>query len=338
MDPNDFNTRYGHGLLAEIAARQGSLVVTMPDLWPVFAPRFPGASAVLVDGIEQTRLDELAATADARRAQRVIGLGGGTAIDAAKYIAAANDLPLVSVPTVASVDACFTAPAAVRVGRRVRYVGRVFPELVAIDFDVIASAPREMNRVGVGDVLSCHTGLFDWRLGAAAGREPAWDPAIAAGAEAVLKRVKDAAPGLADAEPESVRALFEGFRWVGRVERTVGHCRFEEGAEHYFAYCIEHQTGKRPPHGHLVCMGVQLISELQDNDPDGIAAFLARCGIDVSPEALGFTWDEVERALRGMAEHSKAEGHAYSVLDERPVDDAYIARCRARIATAREPR
>ena len=326
-DANDFPTRYGSGLLAELSAGPPAAVVTMPDLWPLFRDRFGGRHReLLVPGIEQHDLDALAARVDG--GQRIIGLGGGAAIDAAKYVAWKSGLPLVSVPTVASVDACFTAPAAVRVDRRVRYMGNVIPELVAIDFDVIGSAPREMNRVGIGDVLSCHTGLFDWRVAADAGREPAWDEASAAGARAVLADAMAHAPGLAEARPESVRALFEGFRWVGKTERTVGHCRFEEGSEHFYAYCIEFQTGKRPPHGHLVCQGVLLMSALQGNDPEGIRDFLDRCGIDVSPRALGFTWDEVAAALRGLRAYVEAEGLAYSVVNEREVDEAFVASCR----------
>jgi len=330
LHPNDFPASYGHGLLAALATASPAIVVTMADLWPAFAATCGDAHRVLfVPGIERDDLERLAA--ESAGATRVIGLGGGTAIDAAKYVAWKTGAALYSVPTVASVDACFTAPAAVRDGGRVKYEGAVRPAGVLIDFDVLATAPAAMNRVGIGDVLSIHTGTWDWRLGAAAGKTQAFDEAIATEAAAVLQRAMAHGAGLAEAKPEALTALFEGFRWVGLTERTVGHCRFEEGSEHYFAYTIEFQTGKRPPHGHLVCMGVQLMSELQGNDPDGIAAYLSRAGIDVRPQALGFTWDEVEAALRGLAAHARAEGYAYSVLDEVPIDDAFLARCRARL-------
>ena len=40
------------------------------------------------------------------------------------------------------------------------------------DLALIAQAPARLNRAGVGDLLSIHTGRFDWALGARPGRSP----------------------------------------------------------------------------------------------------------------------------------------------------------------------
>ena len=55
----------------------------------------------------------------------VVGLGGGTALDTAKYVAWRTGRPLVQVPTITSVDAGFTDAIGIRDLGKVRYVGTV---------------------------------------------------------------------------------------------------------------------------------------------------------------------------------------------------------------------
>ena len=105
----------------------------------------------------------------------IIGLGGGQAIDVAKFFAWTLGLPIFQVPTAMTVNAPFGHRAGVRTGGKVRYMGWAVPEAVYVDFDVIASAPQLLNRSGVGDILCYHTAHADWRLAHDLGREePQW--------------------------------------------------------------------------------------------------------------------------------------------------------------------
>ena len=110
-----------------------------------------------VDALEAL-LDELPT------ASSVIGLGGGQAIDVAKFIAWRRRLPLFQVPTAMTVNAPFGHRSGLRRDGIVRYLGFAIPEAVYVDFDVIASAPAGLNRAGVGDILCYHTAHLDWRL------------------------------------------------------------------------------------------------------------------------------------------------------------------------------
>ena len=58
------------------------------------------------------------------------------------------------------------APRGAEVG-----LGWAVPEAVYVDFDVIRTAPAELNRSGVGDVLCYHTAHFDWKLAHDSGQE-----------------------------------------------------------------------------------------------------------------------------------------------------------------------
>ena len=57
----------------------------------------------------------------------------------------------------------FTTPAAgIRNNHDVEYLGEATPDPLIIDYNVLRSAPKELNIAGVGDLFSIHTASFDW--------------------------------------------------------------------------------------------------------------------------------------------------------------------------------
>ena len=171
-----FKTIFGRNLLAELPnfAHRPCLVVTMADLWPRFGERFGGrVTPWLVDTIDGDELE--AALARIPESASVAGLGGGQAIDVAKFIAWRRRVPLFQFPTAMTVDAPFGHRSGLRFGGHVRYVGWAVPEAVYVDFDVIRSAPPGLNRSGICEILCFHTAHADWRLARDRGRTgPQW--------------------------------------------------------------------------------------------------------------------------------------------------------------------
>ena len=43
------------------------------------------------------------------------------------------------------------------------YLGIASPNPLIIDYDLLRSAPKELNIAGVGDLFSIHTASFDWQ-------------------------------------------------------------------------------------------------------------------------------------------------------------------------------
>ena len=86
----------------------------------------------MVSDLEKQTLE--AYLRDVPKAEYVVGVGGGKAIDTAKYIAMTRDAKLISVPTVVSVDAYITTSAAVRENGVLSYVGYKPAEKIVIDF------------------------------------------------------------------------------------------------------------------------------------------------------------------------------------------------------------
>jgi len=319
--PERFHAVYGRGLVEELPAiaHRPYLVVTMEDLWPGFEP-------ILSDGLAGVHLGELAPYAT------VIGLGGGRALDVAKYLVWRRPVPLFLVPTSTSVNAAFAQRSAVREEGMVRYRGWAVPEAVYVDYDVIRSAPPDLNRSGVGDILCYHTAHWDWRMAAERGKtEPRWpyERELVDEARTVLDGVLSALDAIHDVSDEGIRTLMEGHRWGGAAFHNAGwNPRPIEGSEHFFFYSLENVTGKAFIHGQAVCLGILLMSALQENDAEGIRGAIERAGVRCRPEDMGVSWDDAEQALRGLPGYVERAGLWYTVVSDRPITEEYIARMR----------
>jgi glycerol dehydrogenase-like iron-containing ADH family enzyme len=338
---HEFTTVFGRGLVEElpIIAHRPYLVVTMDDLWPRFAATLQTDGFGAVHLVRTLDIDELAAIVDALPpVASVIGLGGGQAVDVAKYVAWSRRLPLFQVPTSMTVNAPFGHRAGLRRDGLVRYVAWAVPEAVYVDLDVIRTAPARINRAGIGDILCYHTAHADWRLARDLGREePRWpyDERLVGAAQERLESVLDALDAIREVTDEGIRTLMLAHRWGGAAFHNAGwNPRHIEGMEHFLFYNLERMTGRHFIHGQPVGLGVYAGSVLQDNEPEAMLGALVRAGVDIRPQAMGVTWDDVAEALRTLAASAQAAGLWFTTADVRPFDDDLIAEIRRGVTAA----
>jgi len=333
-----FNTIYGRGLIGELPkiAHCPYYVVTMEDLWflseQVWDEHLAGVH--FVESLEYEDLERIVEGLPI--CNSVIGIGGGRALDMAKYIAWRRRLPVFQVPTAMTVNAAFGHRSAVRFGGVVRYIGWAVPEAVYVDYDVIQSAPPLLNRSGVCDIFCYHTAHYDWRLAHERGKcERQWpyDQRLVDEAAGVLQKVISKLEEIRDVTHEGIRTLMEGHRWGGAAFHNAGwNPRHIEGAEHFLFYNLEYRTGKPFIHGQPVCLGIYIISALQDNRAEEMLDAIERVGVPIRPEDMGLTWDDVAKALRTLREYVEQTGLWYTVVNDCPMSEEFIERVRERLS------
>ncbi|MGT2453856.1 glycerol dehydrogenase [Cupriavidus basilensis] len=131
-------------------------------VWPQVAAALESAGLAarhLLFSGECTRAAIAALAAQARENSHdvVVGMGGGKALDTAKGMALALDVPIVICPTVASNDAP-TSRVIVLYDDAHRLEGAEFlksnPAAVIVDTQIIAQAPARFFAAGIGDAIS----------------------------------------------------------------------------------------------------------------------------------------------------------------------------------------
>lgn len=261
----------------------------------------------------------------------IVGLGGGTPTDAAKYVAWRRHLPVDLFPSITSVDAAVTKSVAARSGGHVTYIGYIVPRQVYVDTALIAAAPPRLNRSGVGDILCAHTALWDWKL-AHDSRGERYDPAAVVAMRRWLERIVDGADNIRDVTRDGIRLIMQAFEDISLICRRFGSSRPQEASDHTFAYNAEFQTGKPFLHGELVGLGTYVMASLQDNDPGFLLEAYHRTGLLWQPRDIGLTRDEFVRTMRTLNAYQKNFGRRYSILDERKISEPFIESMAAGLA------
>jgi glycerol-1-phosphate dehydrogenase [NAD(P)+] len=279
------------------------------------------AAVEIVSSLAEADLDQL--ERDLPPVQAVLGVGGGTAMDAAKFVAWQRAKPLYLAPSAVSVDACVTNTIAVRSGGTVEYRGFVVAAQVLVDFALIRGAPARMNRAGLGDLLSIHTALRDWQSGTANGGDRVI-PSVAARAAEIFSSIAALAGEVFAVSPTGIEALVRAYLAVNQLCLEAGHAQAEEGSEHYFAYCLESVTGRSFIHGEAVTLGTVLMAELQHNAPDRIRSVADQAGVQWRPGDLGLRPGELSATLRRLPAFVREAGLPWSVINETRLDDATV--------------
>ncbi|MBD2436599.1 iron-containing alcohol dehydrogenase family protein [Nostoc sp. FACHB-110] len=105
----------------------------------------------------ETSLKSLRKAAKEHKADVIIGVGGGKALDTAKLVAHQLQLPVVTIPTSAATCAAWTALSNVysEAGAFLYDVALSrCPDLLILDYDLIQTAPQHTLVAGIGDAIA----------------------------------------------------------------------------------------------------------------------------------------------------------------------------------------
>lgn len=190
--------------------------------------------------------------------QALVGVGSGVINDLCKYVAAEKHLPYLIAATASSMDGYASKGAAMILGGMKVTTDAAPPAWIVGDADLLATAPADMLRSGLGDLIGKYSCLNDWRLSTLVNGEPFCQDIhdrVLRDAEAA---VRDAGAVLAR-QPDAVTRLFEGLVDVGVAMSFAGCSRPASGSEHHLSHFYEIVGLQRGfaylPHGIDVAFG-----------------------------------------------------------------------------------
>ncbi len=254
----------------------------------------------------------------------VIGIGGGSCCDTAKYLAWKRGCRMILIPTIISVDAPLTNMVGVRVNNAVKYVGDIYPEELWIDYDLIRQAPPELNRAGAADIASIHTALYDWKLAHEKTGE-AYHADVANLAQGCLEELDRHAGEVHAVTPAGIDCIVDMYRREVEFCARIGTSRPEEGSEHLIAYNMEHLTRRHFVHGDLVALGIFLMARLQNNHAEWATDLMDRIGLQYRVPGVSRT--ETADCLSSLSDFANSENMFFSVVNTTSIEAEFIEDC-----------
>ena len=259
----------------------------------------------------------------------LVAVGSGSITDTCRVNAARCKLPFVSVGTAASMDGYTSVVAPLILNGVKIHRNGPCPEIIVCDLGVLATAPIEMVRSGVGDVLGKYIAIADWQIGNIINDEPYCHTCGNIVLDAV-KKLLDNVDEINARTENGMRVLIEGLILSGITIMIVGHTRAVASVEHNIGHYVEMRMldryGKASPHGATVGASTLLVYPLfkkfAQDDISGIdVSFLA----PVDPEAR-----------RQFVLRAYGEVAGNSIMDENPGDFLTKEELQRRAARAKE--
>ena len=243
---SEVEIRLGSNLLnAESSGWPPCLAVTTPAAMRIAQSRLRTEPAAVAHAglLDWTDLRELSDGLP-DDAGLVVGIGGGRALDAAKYVSIAKDLPLILVPTILSTGSIIHSGFAKWEGRQIIRSTSQRPwsdcEYVLVDYGVVLSAPDYLNTAGIGDVLCGHAGLAEWRCNSGLGIGPPYDEALARPTYDFFHEIVETFPPTLDASgrltENSIRIIMKAIQ--ERDARVLRHPAMPP-SDHEFDFATE---------------------------------------------------------------------------------------------------
>ncbi len=173
----------------------------------------------------------------------LVAVGSGVITDIVRYAAHLDDRAFVSVPTAASMDGYTSSLAALELsGVKVTYPARA-PKAVFADPAIAASAPQELTRAGLGDLLGKATARADWLAAHLLLDEP-FLPEVDDQMLVPLRFAAENAGQVLGGDTDSVGMLLRGLVQSGIAMTEAGSSRPASGCEHHASHFWDLQAAR----------------------------------------------------------------------------------------------
>lgn len=298
----------GDALRDELSKVLGDLEMSAPLFVSGTSQSCAVCNDLAPDPAQRTKIDDNS-RAEVRRitglvtagADAVVAVGGGRPIDVAKAAAFVSEVPVIVVPTQLSADGIASPISVIREdGGDVVSERAQLPIAVLADLELLAGAPINFARAGVGDLLGNRTAIEDWRIAAAAGEETVDDfAALLSSCAHLLIEGLDLSP-LARGELtiDLARRLLDGLVLSGLAMEIAGSSRPCSGSEHLISHALDALEPGTASHGEQVAFGTLIATALQGGDLDLVRKQIAAVGMTGALNGFGIKSDRLAEVIR----------------------------------------
>ncbi len=242
--------------------------------------------------------------------QVLLGVGGGTIIDAAKVSSAALGIPFISVPTTVSHDGIASPLASIKGSDKPYSVLAQAPMAIIADTEVIVKAPWRFVISGCGDVIAKVTAVKDWKLAHSENGEY-YGGYAASLALMSAKLLTENAELIVYRQDEGLRMLLEALISCGVAMSIAGSSRPCSGSEHLFSHALDLINPSHAMHGEQCGVGSIMSAYLHHANWQRIKKTLKQVGAPITAAELGVKDADVVRALELAA---KIRPERYTIL------------------------
>jgi len=298
-----------------------TIIVTEENLKGIFGgiiegieKSFPNSELYLIQSASYDNAVALAKYITMNDIQTVIGFGGGTVLDLAKFAAFVSKAKLISLPTTISNDSLASPVSVLGTEGKARKTFKcTIPHAILVDASVIMSAPERQLLAGIGDTVSKYTALNDWKIAHIAGKDYVDDFAYMISKMAFnsiayndMKELKSV---------DFIKRLTQALVMGGLAMEIAGTSRPSSGSEHLFCHALEENFAEHVnvPHGIAVAMGSYGACKFQERNIAKITRIIKEYKIPVAPSS----WNITEEIFIGAWQSAAAtRADRYTILNE----------------------
>lgn len=249
-----------------------------------------------INGATMTSVEKACELYKEVNAKFSVAVGGGTVIDVAKYSSFKENIPFVSIPTVASHDGISSARASIKTSdRSFTYEARP-PTLVIGDIETMSKAPKRFAISGACDLLSNKTAVLDWQLAHRITGEHVSEYASALAnltADSMIESRKEIAA-------DAIKRTYTVFK--GLISSSMAMCiaassRPASGAEHLISHRLDKLMEKPAMHGEQCGLMAVFTMYLHGGDWKELKDTLVKLGAPSTAEELGVNDDILIEAI-----------------------------------------
>jgi glycerol-1-phosphate dehydrogenase [NAD(P)+] len=242
----------------------------------------------------------------------ILGVGGGGVIDVSKLSAAQENIPFISVPTVASHDG-IASPRAKINDIAPFSIEANGPIAIIADIDIISKAPYRLTASGCGDLIAKLTSVKDWELAHLRTNEKFIEEAANLARESGESLIKNAEL-IRKRTGEGYMKVVEALIKSGISMTLANSSRPSSGSEHLFSHKLDQIAKNHGYHGEQCGLGTIIMMYLHGGNWKRIVDTLKIVGAPTTAKELKI---DREIIIRALCEARELRKDRYTILDEK---------------------